>query len=137
MNEPRMVGLRVYLCVSGAVSATAGYVNQSTESAYLWAFALLLGFSLLGLADTVVNDILGNRWLMPSVEKRRHDGYLTLAAANLAFVFVAVRQDHESVALLRYVLDAAMCAYVAFNDVKLRFIDPKKESQSHAHAHLR
>lgn len=132
MTTAPMVGLRVYLCFSSSLSAALALWNNSTDPLNLAAITLLLAFSLLGVADTVVNDVLSKRWRLPFTEKLRHDGYLTLAVVNLYFIFVAVSNNVVSADLLRYGLDAVVCVYVAFRDVKLRFIDPRKEGLSHA-----
>lgn len=137
MNSARMVGLRVYLCLSGMLSAYTVFesphvFNGTDHTGRLAAFVVLLGVSLVGLFDTLINDVLGKRWVLQFTDSRRHNGYIVLAIVNLALIFVSVSQGTEGSFLLQFALDAAMATYVAIKDVQIRFIQPRKENLSNA-----
>ncbi len=136
MNSARMVGLRVYLCRSGMLSAYSVFDSPHVFAAAdttgrLAALLFMLAVSLLGLFDTFVNDVLSKRWQLRFTDARRHTGYVVFALANLALIFVAVSREAEGAFLLRFALDAAMATYVAFKDVQFRFIEPRKETLIH------
>lgn len=140
MSKPRMVGLRVYLCLSGVLSAysivdSTQVFSSVDELGRYAAFALLLTVCLLGMFDAVVNDVLGERWQLQWAAGLRHDGYIALSIVNLALIFVAVSRGTEGTHLMRFALDAAVAVYVAFKDVQLRYIEPRKESRPHADHH--
>ena len=136
MNSARMIGLRVYLCLSCVLSAytvleSPHVFNGTDPVGRLAAFVILLTLALIGLSDTFINDVLGHRWCLHFTDARRHNGYIMLAIANLALIFVSVNRGTEGSFLLRFALDAAMAIYVAVKDVQLRFIQPRKENLIH------
>lgn len=140
MNTARMVGLRVYLCLSGLLSAFAlwdsPHVFAATEDlGRLMACAALAFVSGMGLLDTLVNDILGSAWCLRYTDRRRHNGYIALAVVNLSLIFVAVNHHNLGMFLGHFILDAAMATYVAVRDVQIRFIQPRKETKTHHAEH--
>lgn len=138
MIKPRMIGLRIYLCTSGILSSAVllqGGTNVFSVQDYTArgiAALLLLTVCVLGILDAFVNDVLSDCWRIEWSQSWRHDGYLALAVANLSLIFVAASRDAGGEYLLRFALDGVMATYVAFRDIQLRFLEPRKESQKHA-----
>lgn len=131
-----MVGLRIYVCASSALSAYlvlgGGSIFPETDAAgRLAAFALLFAVAFLGVFDTIINDVLGHDWRLGFTLNWRQDGYIALAVANLAMIFVAASRGSEGAHLTRFALDAVMAIYVAMKDVQFRFIEPRKEKHIH------
>ena len=142
MTEPRMVGLRLYVCVSSLLSAyllLGGYltVGQVTIIDKIVSVCVLAAVAGVGLADVFFNDVLSERWDAKSIKEFLHNGYATLAAANLALSLLAASRGAESALLLRLALDGFMALYVAVKDVQIRFVKPRKESLTHRHADRR
>lgn len=141
MNKPRMIGLRIYLCLSGTLTAIAilrlgaGVFAAEDFTAQAVAALLLLTICTLGVADTLVNDVFSDRWKLEWSKSWRHDGYVALAVANLALIFVAANRGVEGEFLFRFALDAAMAVYVAFRDIQLRYVEPRQESRTHVDHH--
>lgn len=142
MVTPRMVGLRMYVCLSSLLSAYLlfnGYlaVGEVPFLDKVVSVLFLACLAAVGLADLIVNDLLSGRWDAKSIKEFRHNGYATLAAANLALIFLAASRGMESALLLRPAIDGFMALYVAAKDVQLRFVDPRKESLTHRHVDRR
>jgi hypothetical protein len=133
-----MVGLRLYVCLSSLLSSYLLYngylsVGHVTVVDKLLAVAALALVATIGLTDLLVNDLLSERWDAKSIKEFRHNGYATLAAANLALIYLAASRGTESALLIRLAIDGFMSLYVAIKDVQIRFVDPRKESLTHRH----
>lgn len=140
MNSARLVGLRLYVCASGILSAHFAYVSPhifqlGDDSGRTWSALLMLTTCIIGVLDTIINDVLGERWQLQWAQGWRNEGYIVLAVANLAMIYVAVSRGSEGEYLLRFALDAVAAVYVAFRDVHLRFVQPRKESRVHVDRH--
>lgn len=139
--KPRMVALRLYLCLSGALSGLHLYLNPHifTEADAGMRVLAALAFvttCAIGALDTLINDVFSDRWRLEWAEGWRHHGYIVLAVANLAVIFVAISRGTESTHLARFALDAFMAVYVALRDVQIRFVEPRsRESYTHVDHH--
>ena len=142
MDLPRQIGMRVYLCASGLLTASVAVFDPqspfsiavSSPSGVLGA-ALLAALCLFGLADVVINDVMSAKWSLPCAAKWRNDGYLTLAAVNVAFMFAVASKGFEGWFMLRFLLDGLAAAYVGYKDVQLRYITPREKARQHAGRH--
>lgn len=135
-----MVGLRLYVCASGLLSAHFAFISPhifgpGDDSGRLLAMLLFVTTCAVGALDTIINDVLSERWTVQWAKGWRNEGYIALAIANLAMIFVAVSRGSEGEYLIRFGLDAAAAVYVAFRDVQLRFVQPRKESRVHVDRH--
>ena len=100
MSAARMVGLRLYLCASGALSAHFAYssphiFSASDEHGRWLALLLFVTTCIVGALDTVINDVLSERWRLQWAKGCRNEGYIVLALANIALIFVAVNEIHH------------------------------------------
>ncbi len=125
----------MYLCISGllmvfnSLHSSACWVWTTGECRdYRIAYGLLAIICVIGMLDTFINDVLSDRWGVESLMNHRTSIYMTMAAINISFVYVATAQQVETDALLRNILDAAVAVYASVRDVQLRYVQPRKES---------
>lgn len=142
MTQPRQMGLRLYLCASGLTTALVSIFDDQSPLPHTvltsqgWLGVLLLAFlCLFGIADVIVNDVMSSKWSIPCAALWRNDGYLALAAVNIAFVFALASKNSEGWFMLRYIIDALAAAYTGYKDVQIRYIQPRQEARQHAERH--
>ena len=129
LDHPQ-VGLRIWLCFSSLVSVIIPLtskgvmydqiISSNGYGAYI-GFTLIVALSIIGLLDVFINDLLPKRFRFEQAKNYRHLGFCCLALSNLGIIFVMMLRDFSSVVLLRYLLDAVACGWVAVKDVKLRY----------------
>lgn len=90
------------------------------------ALAALLALSTVALADVLVNDVLPDRFVMRFGLKHRHTIYMLMSLGCLSIVFVLVKQQEPSLALLHYSLVAYGALLLAVLDVRDKTLSPKK-----------
>ena len=109
--------LRLYVSGSGLV--VAGYMLKLMDApesgGYQMGFLIGL-FSLLGFADTVINDIMSERFVSNATKRWRNIGFMILALsyAGAAFFLSQYRIEPPSIVIARLVIDAAVCVVIAF-----------------------
>lgn len=137
-STARQIGLRLYVCLSTIVSAAIAAGEPGSLNAHLLeasgpvgnaVVALMVVMAMVGLVDTVANDVLG-RDSMPSAVEHRSSGYVALAVLNIAWLWVMVHRDLESMLMLRYALDAAACVWVAAFDVRHRYVEVRQRANA-------
>lgn len=118
--------LRFYVSASvGVTAAIAGWDPYSQHRfamsedglGGLIAISLLAALSLAGLFDVVINDMLPERFSMLYTHRHRHVVFMLMALGQIALIFALVRSDELRPAAARYLLDGAVCAWVAVRGV--------------------
>lgn len=91
----------------------------------VWA---LCAVALLGVVETLCNDVLAGRWLLPTVYRERHWLYLLTAGGTLSTAFVIAEGSGATPVLIRYLFDASALFAIAWVDAIAR------HRKAHVHA---
>lgn len=122
-----LIALRLYVALSLFISyIIMGTVPQAIvykvmiESTYGGSYFVLVAFTLalIAVADTVVNDMLPDRYVLIHTKRWRHMGFMSLAIMSAAQAFFILESIGPTVLVFRYVLDAVAATSVAFLGLK-------------------
>lgn len=108
--------LRMYVAASGLVVACwmIKLLDKQEHSGYQMGFLIGL-FSALGMADTIINDLLGQDLTVEKTKRWRNVGFMALAlcyAGSMFFLFQY--QDPPILVLVRLLIDSTVCVIIAF-----------------------
>jgi hypothetical protein len=129
---PAGIALRLYLCLSTLVVAFISLVSpqslngQFIAAAGVWGYVVswcLILFAFVGISDLVINDLLPSVVEFPFAWRHRQLGYLGIALANVAFIFVMAKTNSLTWLAARYALDGSFCVWVSVMDVVRRAKD--------------
>ena len=135
--------IRLYFCCSTTIASITSLLDPESLGWQLvqevgppaqWVMVLLGAMSLLGIIDSVLNDLLPQPIQLRMVLHYRDFGYMLMAAIYAAFVFMAVSRGHTSLLLIRYLVDMTACVYIAVCDVHYRYLMPRKRARQDAAA---
>ena len=124
--EKAYLPLRTYLCsrtlavVIVTLFVTGGLNHRPVEQAGAAGFlvlALQAGLAMIGLLDIFINDILPERFRIPSARFYRHYMYIGLALCNSAFLLVMAKNDTLTLLALSYVVDGIAAVWIAVGTI--------------------
>lgn len=104
----------------------SAFVDLSGISGWV-SLALLAGLATTALLDTVINDLMPERFHMHWARQRRWTIYIAIALLMAAFIYVNVHNPVLTALLFRYVLDVAMGVTLALFDLMERAEDVRLE----------
>lgn len=109
--------LRLYVTASGMVVASWMLKLMTAPESGGYQMGFLIGlFSALGFADTVINDMMNDKFVSASTKRWRNIGFMLLALsyAGAAFFLSQYRMEPPSIVIARMVIDASVCVVIAF-----------------------
>lgn len=116
------IALRLFLALNLLITAGAIAAHVPRLSV-VWC--LLIAGAVVAIIDTVINDILPARFMLRTVENRRHSLYLVLAGLCISAAFAMAVEGLANWLMVRLILDAALGCWCAVIDVKYRYITPR------------
>lgn len=116
------VALRLFLALNLLITAGA-IASHAPRLSLVWC--LLIAGAVTAIIDTVINDILPDRFTFRAVENRRHSLYLVLAGLCISAAFAMAVAGLANWLMLRLILDAALGCWCAVMDVKHRYMTPR------------
>lgn len=126
---------RLILCMYVLVTYIIAFFDPETRVAELvtasgpagwWVMAGVGGLAGCGLLDILVNDFLPRPLTLESVYSRRHLLYLAMALGSTAISGVIATSEGWSLVLLKFWLDAAFAAAMAFLEMFPRHRNARK-----------
>lgn len=123
--EKAYLPLRTYLCFRTLIvvvslfvggSLNGKLVEQSGEAGFAVLFAQA-ALAIIGLLDIIINDVLPDRFRIPTARFCRHYVYIGLALCNSAFLLVMAKNDTLTLLALSYVVDGIAAVWIAVGTI--------------------
>lgn len=118
--------IRTYLCLRTLIVVVVSLfvegplngklVEQSGEAGFAVLFAQA-ALAIIGLLDIIINDVLPDRFRIPTARFCRHYVYIGLALCNSAFLLVMAKNDTLTLLALSYVIDGIAAVWIAVGTI--------------------
>lgn len=125
-QRPRYFLTRLYVALSVMVNvaitatepqALSFKVVDHTGPVGWFLMACLFGLACLACLDVLVNDLLPERFVLPTAVRWRHLVYMAIPMGQVSLVYAIVDAHGFTTLILTYLLDAVVCVTAAVLDL--------------------